>query len=97
MRPLFTNIHPDKSDRNVIRTTAEPGYPPSEYEIVGVIKDTSTTYCASLPRRLLFAPADQYPSPGAWAILFIRFSSPPAAVINVVRDKLSAISPAITF
>jgi predicted permease len=82
---------------NVIRTTAEPGYPPSEYEIVGVIKDTKYDELREPAPPITFAPADQYPNPGAWAILFMRFSSPPAAVINAVRDKLSVVSPAITF
>jgi len=82
---------------NVIRTTAEPGYPPSEYEIVGVIKDTKYDELREPAPAITFAPADQYPNPGAWAILFIRFSSPPAAVISAVRDKLGAVSPAITF
>src|SRR6267378_1423125 len=82
---------------NAIRTTAEPGYPPSEYEIVGVIKDTKYDELREPAPAITFAPADQYPNPGAWAILFIRFSSPPAAVISAVRDKLGAVSPAITF
>jgi len=82
---------------NVIRTTAEPGYPPSEYEIVGLIKDTKYDELREPAPAITFAPADQYPNPGAWAILFIRFSSPPAAVISAVREKLSAVSPAITF
>jgi predicted permease len=82
---------------NVIRTTAEPGYPPSEYEIVGVIKDTKYDELREPTPAITFAPADQYPNPGAWAVLFIRFSAPPSAVIGAVRDKLSAVSPAITF
>jgi predicted permease len=82
---------------DVIRTAAEPGYPPSEYEIVGVIKDTKYDELREPAPPITFAPADQYPNPGAWAILFMRFSSPPAAVINAVRDKLSVVSPAITF
>src|SRR6266404_5373618 len=81
---------------DVIRTAAEPGYPPSEYEIVGVIKDTKYDELREPAPPITFAPADQYPNPGAWAILFIRFSSPPAAVISAVREKLSAVSPAIT-
>src|SRR5713101_2767157 len=82
---------------NVIRTTPEPGYPPSEYEIVGVIKDTKYDELREPAPAITFAPADQYPNAGAWAILFIRFSSPPSAAISAVRDKLSAVSPAITF
>ena len=82
---------------NIIRTTAEPGYPSSEYEIVGVVKDTKYNELREPAPAITFGPADQYPNPGAWAILFIRFSSTPSAVISAVRDKLSAVSPAITF
>jgi predicted permease len=82
---------------SVIRTTAEPGYPPSEYEIVGVIRNTKYEELREPTPAIAFAPADQYPNPGPWAVLFIRHSSRPSVVINAVRDKLSAVSPAITF
>jgi putative ABC transport system permease protein len=81
----------------VIRTTAEPGYPASECEIVGVVRDTKYSELREPAPPISFAPADQYPNVGSWAVLFIRFSSPPSAVISAVRDKLSAVSPAITF
>jgi predicted permease len=82
---------------NVIRTTAEPGYPAAEYEIVGVVRDTKYNELREPAPPISFAPAEQYPNVGAWAVLFIRFSSAPTAVINAVRDKLSAVNPAITF
>jgi len=64
-----------------------------EYEIRR-IKDTKYDECASCP-AITFAPADQYPSPVRGNT--VHSSSSPPAVINAVRDKLSAISPAITF
>jgi predicted permease len=82
---------------HVIRTTAEPSYPASECEIVGVVRDTKYSELREPAPPISFAPADQYPNVGSWAVLFIRFSSPPSAVISAVRDKLSAVSPAITF
>jgi len=80
----------------VIRTTAEPGYPDSEYEIVGVLKDTKYNELREPSPPITFAPADQFPNAGSWTVLFIRYSSPPLAVMSAVREKLSAINPAIT-
>lgn len=82
---------------NVMRTTPEPGYPASECEIVGVVRDTKYNELREPAPAITFAPAAQYPNPGAWAILFIRFSAAPSEVISAVRAKLSAVSPAITF
>jgi predicted permease len=80
----------------VIRTTAEPGYPDSAYEIVGVLKDTKYNELREPSPPITFAPADQYPNAGAWTVLFIRYSSPAPVVMSAVREKLSAINPAIT-
>jgi len=80
----------------VIRTNPEPGYPESEYEIVGMIKDTKYDQLRQPPPPITFAPADQFPNPAAWAAFFIRYSSPPSAVISAVREKLSVFNPAIT-
>ena len=82
---------------NVIRTTAEPHYPAAEYEIVGVVRDTKYNELREPAPAITFAPAEQYPNVGAWAVLFIRFSARQSEVIGAVRDKLSAVSPAITF
>ncbi len=80
----------------VIRTNAEPGYPETEYEIVGLVRDTRYNELRSPPPPITFAPADQFPEPGPWAVLFIRYSAPPAAVAAAVRNKLAAVSPEVT-
>jgi predicted permease len=79
-----------------IRTNAEPGYPASEYEIVGLIKDTKYNELREPTPPISFAPADQFPSPGAWTALFVCHSSAPPAVMSAIREKLSAINPAMT-
>ncbi len=78
-----------------IRTNAESGYPQTEYEIVGVVKDTKYTDLREPAPPMVFAPADQFPDVRPWAVLFIRFSSPPSVAITAVKEKIGQISPAI--
>jgi predicted permease len=78
-----------------VRTNAENGFPETEYEIVGIVKDTKYTDLREPTPPMVFAPADQFPDVGPWAVLLIRFSSPPSVVIAAVRDKISQINPAI--
>jgi predicted permease len=78
-----------------IRTNAESGYPETEYEIVGVAKDTKYTDLREPTPAMAFAPADQFPDVRPWAVLLTRFSSSPAEAIPAVKEKISEISPAI--
>jgi len=78
-----------------IRTNAESGYPETEYEIVGVVRDTKYTDLREPTPPMAFAPADQFPDERPWAVLLIRFSSPPSVAIAAVKEKISQISPAI--
>ena len=78
-----------------IRTNAESGYPETEYEIVGVVKDTKYIDLREPTPPMVFAPADQFPDVRPWAFLLIRYSSPPSVAITAVKEKISQISPAI--
>ncbi len=78
-----------------IRTSAESGYPETEYEIIGVVKDTKYTDLREPTPPMVFAPADQFPDVRPWAVLLTRFSSSPSVAITAVREKISQISPAI--
>jgi hypothetical protein len=78
-----------------IRTNAESGYPETEYEIVGVVKDTKYTDLREPTPPMAFAPADQFPDVGSFAVLLIRSSSPPGVTINAVKQKIADISPLI--
>jgi predicted permease len=80
---------------DIIRTKAESGYPETEYEIVGVVKDTKYVDLREPTPPIAFAPADQFPDVTAWAILLIRFSSPPSAAIAAVQEKIRQVNPAI--
>jgi predicted permease len=79
----------------VIRTTAEPGYPEAQYEIVGVVHDTKYNDLREPAPPIVFAPADQFPDPSTWCVIFVRFSGPQSAVISALREKYAALSPDI--
>jgi putative ABC transport system permease protein len=78
-----------------LRTNAERGYPETEYEIVGVVKDTKYSDLREPTPPVAFAPADQFPDVGPWALLFTRCSSPPSVAIASVKERISRISPEI--
>jgi predicted permease len=78
-----------------IRTNAENGFPETEYEIIGVVKDTKYTDLREPSPPMVFAPADQFPNEGPWAVLLIRFSSSPSVAIAAVKEKISEINPAL--
>ncbi len=76
-----------------IRTNAEPHYPETEYEIVGVVKDTKYGGLREQIPPTAFVPAQQYSDRYYFTNVFIRFSSSPGAAINATRDKLSQLYP----
>lgn len=76
-----------------IRTNAEPHYPETQYEIVGVVKDTKYGGLREQIPPTAFVPAQQYSDKYYFTNVFIRFSSSPAAAINATRDKLSQLYP----
>ena len=76
-----------------LRTIAEPNYPETQYEIVGVVKDTKYAGLREAIPPMCFAPAQQFPDKWYWTVLFIRSSAPPAGVIAAVREKLNEIHP----
>ena len=76
-----------------IRTNAEPHYPETEYEIVGVVKDTKYGGLREQIPPTAFVPAEQYSDPYYFTNVFIRFSTTPSAAISATRDKLSQLYP----
>jgi len=76
-----------------IRTNAEPHYPETEYEIVGMVKDTKYAGLRDEIPPEAFVPAQQFPDKNYYTNVFIRFSSPPSALISAIRDKTSQLYP----
>ena len=91
VRRLLGNVDPLGQ---VIRTNAEPRYPETAYEIVGVIKDTKYENLREITPPMVFVPADQFPGRAKDVLLsvFIRSSSPPSTLIPAVQEKLNGIN-----
>jgi predicted permease len=76
-----------------LRTAAEPDYPSTVYEIVGVIPDTQYNDLRSPVRPMTFAPASQFPAPRVWTGVMIRSDIP---VETAVKRNLAQWHPEIT-
>ena len=76
-----------------IRTNAEPHYPETEYEIVGVAKDSKYGGLRQPIPPTAYVPAQQYSDQYYFTNVFIRFSSSPAAAISATREKLGQLYP----
>jgi predicted permease len=78
-----------------LRTVAEPNFPETQYEIVGVVKDTKYSALREEIPPMCFAPALQFPLIWDGAAFFIRSAAPPAGLIAAVRQRLIEIYPEI--
>jgi predicted permease len=78
-----------------LRTRAEPDFPATQYEIVGLVKDTKYSDLREVVPPVTYAPASQFPAPSVWAAVFVRSSAPSAAVIAAVREKLGQVNPEV--
>jgi hypothetical protein len=89
-----------------IRTIAEPGFPATTYEIVGVVGDTKYAdlreedcWCdvagGSNP-PIAYVPLAQNPSPYAWASVIVRAGTSSAAITSAIAQRIERLNPAIT-
>jgi len=78
-----------------LRTRAEPDFPSTEYQIIGVVRDTKYASLRDVTPPMTFGPMPQFPGPGSWSYLFLRSSAPPVALISAVRQKISQVNPEI--
>jgi predicted permease len=76
-----------------IRTTGEPHYPETEYEIVGMVKDAKYSGLRDEIQPEAFGAAQQYPDKYYFTNVFIRLSSPPSTAISTIRERLTQLYP----
>ena len=72
-----------------MRTSPEPNYPSTVYEIVGVIRDTKYNDLRGETPPMTFAPAAQFPALGPWAAMMIHSSLGPAATTATLRRSIA--------
>ena len=77
------------------RTGAEPGYPESTYEIVGVVKDTKYGSLRGEIPPILFAPASQVPTANPVATVVVRTSAPLAGIMAATRQRIASLGAEI--
>jgi predicted permease len=76
-----------------LRTSPEPQYPATVYEIVGVIPDTKYNDIRGGTPPMAFAPASQFPAPGPWTAMMIYSNTSPETAI---KSQLAATYPGVT-
>ncbi len=77
----------------VLRTSPEPNFPATEYEIVGVIPDTKYNELRGDSYPMTFAPAGQYPVLGSWANVLIHSQTDPGVTMDAVKRAISKLLP----
>ncbi|HEY7547757.1 MAG TPA: ABC transporter permease, partial [Blastocatellia bacterium] len=77
------------------RTEAEPRYPETLYEIVGVVKNTKYNDIREEFKPISFAPASQHPQPSGSARFLIRSSVPTPSLTSAVTRAVGEVNPEI--
>jgi len=77
------------------RSAQEPGYPETEYRIIGVCKDTRYANLRDDPPPQTFAPLAQHPSYEPWAALYVRSSAPANTVTATITRHIHATHPGV--
>jgi predicted permease len=76
-----------------LRTSSEPDYPSTVYQIVGVIPDTKYDDIRAETPPQTFAPAPQFPAQGPWAVAMIHSDLPSDALIATLKRDLARNHP----
>ena len=81
-----------------LRTVAEPNYPATSYQIIGVIPDTKYSSVREEVPPMAFAPAAQLPAREPWTALMIYSNLTPAAIKSVlVRNHPAMVTDCANF
>jgi predicted permease len=75
-----------------LRTSPEPGYPETVYQIVGVIPDTKYSDIRGDTPPMVFAPASQYPAQRPWTAIMVYSNAFPE---QAIRRTLAQSHPEI--
>ena len=89
----------------IVRTLAEPGFPGTTYEIVGVVGDTKyadlrdeNCWCdtaGGAMAPIAYVPIAQNPSPYAWAAVMVRSELPVGAMRTPIARRVEQLNPSI--
>ncbi len=76
-----------------LRTSPEPDYPATVYEVVGVIPDTKYNDLRGQTPPMTFAPASQFPGQGPWTSVMIHSNLNSAAVAAAAKRVIAKKHP----
>ena len=89
----------------IVRTLAEPGFPETSYEIVGVVGDTKyadlrdeNCWCdraGGTMAPIAYVPIAQNPSPYAWAAVMARSELPVGAMTTSIARRVEQLNSSI--
>jgi predicted permease len=78
-----------------LRTAEEPNYPSTEFEIVGVLRDTKYNSLRGETPPMAFAPASQLPNERPWTAIMIHSDMLPASAGASIRRAIAERHPEI--
>jgi predicted permease len=93
VRSYLPNVNPIG---RTFRSRPEPNYPETEYQIVGVTRDTKYFNLRQPTDPMVYVPAAQYPVAALGAQIYIRSQPPLSNVISTLRHWISISHPEIT-
>jgi predicted permease len=73
----------------------EPNYPETEYQIVGVTRDTKYSDVRQPTDPMVYVPASQNPVAPVASHMYIRSPAPPSVLIGNIRRWLAASHPGV--
>jgi hypothetical protein len=73
-----------------VRTDREPGYPETEYEIIGLVRDVKYSELREEIPPTAFVPDEQFPSPRPWMAVVVRTSGETGVVSAAMSRALKA-------
>jgi len=76
-----------------VRTVAEPRFPSTVYEVIGVVSDTKYSALREPIPPITFVPIAQHPSPRPWPGIVIRSSALPSTVMAAVKRAVGEVRP----
>jgi predicted permease len=80
-----------------LRTSSEPNYPSTVYQIVGIIPDTKYNNLRDETPPMTFAPASQYPADGTWTAMMIRSNLPQTVLADSLKRRIAEKHPDVIF
>ncbi len=80
----------------VVRSLSEPNYPATEYEIVGVGKDSKYSGLREEIPPQAFAPFPLFAQPTPWSIVYVRSSAPLSSLAESLKKRIGDSYPQIT-